>query len=96
MMIKIVANFYLKPENVEAAIELAKELVTETRQEKGCAQYDLAQSPESPEKIVVLESWETQADLDAHSASEHFTRIVPAIAAMCDQPPVLNSYIQLI
>lgn len=95
-MIKIVANFHLKQENVEEAIALAKELVEETRKEQGCAQYDLAQSPESSQQIVVLEAWETKEALDTHSASEHFTRIVPVIAGMCEEPPAIQSYIQLV
>lgn len=94
-MIRVVANFHLKKENVEEAIKLAKEMVEATRKEEGCVQYDLAQSPESPEKIVILEAWETKEAIDTHSASEHFTRIVPQVAAMCVEPPVVSSYVQV-
>lgn len=83
-MIRLVANFYVKKEHLDEALALAKELVAETRKEEGCAQYDLAQALESPELIVILESWESQETLAAHSASEHFTRIVPALKGLCE------------
>ena len=95
-MIRLVANFHFKQENVEEAIKLAKELVEKSRMEKGCAHYNLAQSTESSQQIVFLEAWETKAALDAHSASEHFVRIVPALKEMCEKTPVLQSYVQLI
>ena len=91
-MIKVVATFLFKPEDVDKAIAIAEELVTETRKEKGCAQYELARSNDTAGELVVLESWETQEDLDVHSASAHFTRIVPALAGMAVQPPAVKAY----
>ena len=91
-MVRVIAVFQLKSECVDEAVRLAGELVTQTRKEKGCIQYDLIQSDVHPSKVVVLENWETQADLDVHSASEHFTRLVPAIAELCTQPPDVESF----
>jgi quinol monooxygenase YgiN len=36
-------------------------------QEKGCEQYEMFQSAANPEKLVLLERWMTQEDLDAHA-----------------------------
>lgn len=95
-MIRVVASFNLKPEATEQALELAKELVAETRKEDGCVQYDVAQSTETPTDVVVLEAWESKEALDVHSASAHFARIVPQLAEMCVVPPVVSSYVQII
>ena len=94
-MIRVVATFQLKQERIDEAIELAKELVVATREEKGCAQYDLAQSAREKKHLVMLEAWETSHDLDMHMASAHFNRLVPMLASLCTQPPVVESFEQL-
>lgn len=91
-MIRVIATFMLESKNVQEAIELATELVESTRKEYGCVQYDLLQAEEAPSQLVILEGWETQADLDAHEASEHFTNLVPQLAALCLQLPGVIKY----
>ncbi|NLT58481.1 MAG: antibiotic biosynthesis monooxygenase [Clostridiales bacterium] len=95
-MIRVVATFTLKPGHVQEAVEMVRELVELTRREAGCAAYDLAQSTKDEDVLVVLEAWESQAHLDAHSASAHFTAIVPRLAALCAVPPVVDTFTQLI
>lgn len=91
-MIRIIATFLIKPECVGEALELGRELVTETRKEKGCIQYDLIQALDNPGKVVVVENWESPEALSAHSNSEHYKRLVPAIAGLCSQPPAVDKY----
>lgn len=95
-MIRVVAKFNFKPEEKEKAMELCKELVDETRKETGCKGYDLAQSAKDENQYVVLETWESQEVLDVHSASEHFTKIVPQLVKMCVTDPTIESYMQVI
>jgi len=95
-MIRVVAKFNFKPEEKEKAMVLCKELVDETRKETGCKGYDLAQSANDENQYVVLETWENQEVLDVHSASEHFTRIVPQLVEMSAAAPILESYMQVI
>ena len=42
-MVKVVARNLVKKDKVDAFIELAKELVEETRKEEGCIKYELFQ-----------------------------------------------------
>lgn len=95
-MIRVIATFLLQSEKVDEAIKMVTELVATTRTEQGCGQYDLIQSEEKSSCLVILEGWETQADLNAHSASEHFTRLVPLLAGMCVEPPSVKQYHQLL
>lgn len=95
-MVKIIAQFNIKKDSVAKAIDLAKELVKTTRQEKGCLQYDLLQEKGAPELLIIVEAWESQEVLDIHSASEHFGRIVPQLAEMCVTPPKVANMDQLI
>lgn len=95
-MIRVVAKFDLKPGELDKAMELSRELIASTRKEVGCGHYDLAASPDNPNLLVILEAWESQAALDAHSVTEHFTRLVPQLAALCVSAPAVDCYEQLI
>lgn len=95
-MIRVVATFHLKPEEKENSMVLFKELVERTREEDGCVAYDLAQSAEDENVYVILEAWKDQHTLDVHSASEHFNRLVPQLAAACIGSPSVKSFAQVI
>ena len=95
-MIRVVAKFLFQPDRADEATEIARELIDLTRKEAGCVQYNLVQSVENKDLLVVLEEWETQAHLDNHSASKHFGELVPKLAAMCVEPPVVDIFTLLI
>lgn len=95
-MIKVTAKFVLKPGAFDEAYQLAEELIAITRQETGCVQYDLAQSVNDENILFIFEAWENQAVLDVHSASAHFARLVPQLAALCTEPPCVENFKQII
>ena len=47
-------------------------IVSKTREEKGCLQYEYFISTENDRKLLLLEKWETAEDQKAHSMQEHF------------------------
>lgn len=95
-MIKIVATFHFKPEALEQAKALATELVTATRQESGCIQYDLLQADKDANCLTILETWESAQALGAHEASAHYTRLVPQLGELSAQPASVATYTQLV
>ncbi len=66
-------------ENRQRAIELATELVALSLHDKGCIEYDLLGSLVDSDRLVIYETWSSEADLKNHMESEHFRRLVPAI-----------------
>ena len=94
-MIKIIAEFFVKTENADEAVKFAKELVAETVKEPGCIAYNLFADNIDNTHIVIIEEWESQEVLDIHSASLHFSRLVPAIAALCEKEPAVRTYTKL-
>lgn len=73
---------------VEVAPGLAREfgdafrvLQTHALQEEGCEQYELFQSVDAPDRMVILERWASQALLEQHMAGER-TRDADAIDAI--------------
>jgi len=95
-MIRVVAKNHIKTGEKEKAITLMRELVDATRKEDGCVAYDVAENNANPLELTMLEAWETKEALDRHMASEHFTRLVPAIGALCDKAGEITLYTQVI
>ncbi|EDQ86885.1 uncharacterized protein MONBRDRAFT_33673 [Monosiga brevicollis MX1] len=58
---------------------MVKELELASRAEPGCINYAFGQIEGSETEFFVLEEYKTVADLERHSNSEHFTRLVPAM-----------------
>lgn len=82
-MIRLNAFFTLKDSvRTEDVTAITNELVAKSRQDKGNKGYDLFQSITNPRVFMFCETWETQEDLDKHSAAPHFTSAVPALNAL--------------
>jgi quinol monooxygenase YgiN len=61
----------LDPEDFDAALALIEPLVTATRAEAGCVEYDYWVDPRDRGRVRVFEEWESDDAIAAHSASEH-------------------------
>ena len=64
-------------------------LLTPTRSEAGCINYDLHQSTDDPRDFLFHENWETKGHLDAHLQSEH----VKAVFALL--PDLLEGHAEI-
>ena len=79
--IQILASTTVKPENKDAFIALMQEVVAASRQEAGCARYDLVQDLQNPLSLTVVETWASQAAIDEHNATPHFKKLVEFLTA---------------
>lgn len=95
-MVCVVAKFLLKDGMYDKALEVVTPLVEETRKEAGCVQYDFAKSNAEKNVVVMLEAWESQNALDVHSQTEHFTKYVPQLSALCQGAPVVETFEQVL
>lgn len=66
-------------ENRDKLVDKATELVEFSLRDKGCISYDLYKSTTNDDRYLILETWESEEDLKAHMASDHFKRLVPEI-----------------
>ncbi len=85
-MIYVFAKFTLKENAKEAFLALGHEIVTETVKEEGCLTYELCQDINNANIMVMNEKWESTEALAQHSASAHFTRIIPLMSALLEKP----------
>ena len=74
----VIAYITAKAGHQDRVREALLDLVAQTRNEKGCVNYDLHQSQENTNEFAIYENWNEATDLDAHARSAHlqeFTRI---------------------
>lgn len=89
-MLKLVAKFTVKEEKIEEFKNYSKELVAETRKEKGCISYQLFQDVNDGKVLTFIEEWENQAAIDNHNNSRHITELLPKLMETLKEEPVLN------
>ena len=94
-MIKIIARRVVRAENIEQYEALARELVEKSQAEAGNVSYTLNKRIADPQVHTFIEIWKDQAAIDAHNASEHFTRLVPQLGALVEQADPVELYTEL-
>lgn len=81
-MIVIAGHVLLDPEKREPAIAAAREMMAETRKEKGCVSYTFSADLEDPGRFRIFEEWESDDALKAHFASPHMARFQQAVGGL--------------
>lgn len=71
-------------EDAKKLVEVATDLVAFSLRDKGCISYDLYQSKTNDDRYMIIETWENEEALKAHSESEHFKRLVPELEKHSD------------
>lgn len=91
-MLKVIAQDFIRLDSIETVLPLYRELVELTRLEPLNVSYELFVDQEDPGHFIFVEEWPDRAALDAHCATEHFTRLVPQIDA---HQRAADTYIQM-
>ncbi|MGW6378093.1 putative quinol monooxygenase [Rhodococcus sp. NPDC055112] len=76
-------------EHLDKVLELYDRLVAETRKEPGCTSYELLQQVDDPRELMLVEEWESQEHLDAHTRTSHFVSIVGELDQLEQAAPAL-------
>lgn len=82
MSITITATVNSKPDQQQQLKALLLELVSETKKETACLQYDLHQAIDQPEFFILHEEWESQQGLEFHENQPHITKFREASAGL--------------
>ena len=84
--IVLIARLKVKPDSVESAKRAALAIVSDSRNEAGCLNYDFHQAIDDETIFVWHETWANKAAIDAHGASEHFKDFSAKIKDSVDEP----------
>jgi quinol monooxygenase YgiN len=85
--VTVVATFVAQPGQETELRNALVALVTPTRLERGCLNYDLHVRPDDPAQFLFHENWTDKASLDAHLQSAHVQAVLPRMGGLCAQPP---------
>lgn len=91
-MITIVAKSIIKEDKVAEFINLAQELIDESRKEAGCISYHLNQDLNNKNALTFIEQWENKEAIALHNNSAHFVRIIPKLGELRETAPEINLY----
>jgi quinol monooxygenase YgiN len=89
-MVRFIAQLQCKDGHADRVAAALSELVGPSRAEPGCLSYDPCRSLSDPNRLLVLEEWESQAALDAHMATPHFRAFVESVGDGFAGEPVLE------
>lgn len=85
MSIFVFANVCPKPEHLEAAEQILREAVVQSRKEPGCLRYDLFKTVQGEVSFQFYEIYTDQAALSAHAESAHFLTLAEKITPLLAQ-----------
>lgn len=74
----IIANITAKEDKIDFVKSELEKLISPTRAENGCIQYDLHHDNESPAHFLFYENWENRELWLAHTETQHFHDFVAA------------------
>ena len=86
MGVTVIAYIFAKAHEEKRVREALLELVKQTREEKGCINYDLHESTEDALRFVMYENWESAEDLEAHAKSAHLREFGRTMGPSLERP----------
>ena len=93
--VTVTATFQARP-GQESALRLALlGLLTPTRQEPGCLNYDLHQSAEDSARFLFHENWTDRAALDAHLQTPHVQQVLSGLPQWCAAAPQIQIWTRI-
>jgi len=84
-MLTVVAKIIAKNEHIDEVGMNLKKLLSPTRSEDGCINYDLHRSIENSAVFIFHENWKSKSHLDAHLQSQHLTSCMDNINLMIEK-----------
>jgi quinol monooxygenase YgiN len=81
---KVILRVIARPDQVYELKKVLRQLAAASRQENGCLDYEVLQNSADPCDFTLVESWTTEAALDAHLTTAHvqeaFSKGIPLLA----------------
>ncbi len=86
----VIARIQAKGGCEDAVVTELHKLVEPSRRDKGCLNYDMHVSLETPGLFVFYENWETKAHWEAHMETEHLQTWRAASVGLIDDFELLQ------
>ena len=79
MTLRLIAEDFIDPKQINKVLPLYAELVEKTRKEPGCISYEVCRDLKQPGHFLFIEVWRDDKALAEHVATAHFQKLVPII-----------------
>ena len=79
-------NVSVKPEYIDAFIEASCANSAASTREPGNRRFDVLQSADDPDRFVLYEAYQCEADAKAHKDTDHYATWRDAVEHMMAQP----------
>lgn len=88
-MVQTLLRLKVIPENQDKAVEIINFILERIQVESGCVSCHFYQDTSSNGVFLLLQEWETRADLERHICSEEFYHIL-ALIELASEPPEIR------
>lgn len=88
--IVLIARLKVQADKVEEAKAAAMAIVSDSRTEPGCINYDIHQSIEDETVFLWHETWANKAAIDEHFATPFFQNFFKIVETIAAEPPQIN------
>ena len=88
-MVQALLRLKVIPENQNKAVEIINFILERIQVERGCASCHFYQDTSSNGVFLLLQEWESRADLERHIYSEEFRHIL-ALIELGSEPPEIR------
>ena len=93
MSIRLTVELPIKEGKADEFVAAAGPALARVRAEDaGCEMYDLFRSVDDDTRFVMVESWASEADLEAHKTSPAMGGVGKAIGGFVSGAPVIHQY----
>ncbi|MGM9917431.1 antibiotic biosynthesis monooxygenase [Anaerotignum sp.] len=90
-MVVLIAKNTVKQGMQQAFLQLAKEMIAQTRQEEGCISYDLVSDQGDPQVYYFIEKYADAEAVEVHRGTAYFQTLVPRIGALRVKPSEVST-----
>jgi len=91
-MIVVQSTFQLLPSSHDTVMELMKKMMLLCQAEQGCLSYEYFVSLENPNRVILLQEWETADDLQDHYQTKHMEDFIVSLGSHLEAPISSHSY----
>jgi quinol monooxygenase YgiN len=85
-MITVIVKMTVRPEKRKEFLQTILAMTDPSRKQKGCTSRELLQDTGNEDSFVLLEEWETRAELDRHVRSDWFRVLRGTRDLLCEEP----------
>lgn len=83
----VVVNLSLKPDRVDEALERMRRTAAASHGEEGCRLFAIHRDAEDPNRIVLVERWDSTEALENHHHEPHMLDLPQFIEESMTSPP---------